>query len=62
MKDQLIKVTTTNLDDVSSTKVFTKIDFSNKKDTVIDFPIPAKLKTISINVEGSITFLKETKP
>jgi hypothetical protein len=52
--DRNITVTTINDTDIPSTVEFDKSKFSVEEETVLEIPVPAKLKRININVTGKI--------
>jgi hypothetical protein len=54
LKEQQVTVLTTNDTGIPVTTVFDKIKFSHKEDVEIEFPIPAKLRNISITVRATV--------
>lgn len=39
---------------ISSSTTFNKIDFNSKSDVEIEFPVSAKIQTITLNIETKV--------
>ena len=59
----MVKVTTTNDQGVTSTTVFdkNKVNFSNTEDVTVEFPVPAKLVKVRVQVDGKLTYMNQSK-
>ena len=61
IKKPKLVVTSVNLDGISSTKVIDDLTFNEKEETICEFVVPPRLKTISLNLSAEINVVSRNQ-
>ena len=61
LKNSKLVITTVNLDGISTTKTIDDLTFTNKEETICEFVVPPRLKSISLSLTAEIKHLSRSK-
>ncbi|MFK7766123.1 MAG: hypothetical protein AB8B55_02690 [Mariniblastus sp.] len=61
LKNSKLVITTVNLDGISTTKTIDDVNFSNTAETICEFIVPPRLKTVSLKLTSEVKNLSKNK-
>jgi hypothetical protein len=61
LKNPKLVVTSQNLDGISSTKVIDNLEFTEKEETICEFVVPPRLKTITLSLTAEIKVVSKNQ-